>query len=402
MRVTQNGDYAAMQNYFDTVKPYDFSWRSALGAWADGTARPSNITAELGQFGGMPIGNNEAGAVFANWVMGSSQVQTYQTGLQNQSAKTGNEAFGVLAWDANQNRYVMLDPTNIQATAGSVSGNMPTLGAGQTAFFGMHTHGENATPSTQDFKMTQQLGLDQMVVGNYGTSAIFTNSPSNGWQGASFKFEGAREDALTPGGYGSSNGSHDPKGVGGVLGFGGRTVGGNSGVEVTTEDGIAGTYRTTDGSSYFYSACKRGKCSEFNAKNIETYYNEGTGQPITISVNDIMSLLQDPAVTWTASPYNKDRYVLSTLGRDGLGNQSQGRVLGDITVERTADGSFRVLPDTYNFEQHPNENNSLKTSIRNLITGYGDWRVGQGQSFDIRFEGTFKPTGTQVSVYGIK
>jgi hypothetical protein len=114
VRVTQSGDYAAMQNYFATVKPYDFSWRSAMGAWADGNARPSNITAELGQFGGMPIGSNEAGAVFANWVMGSNQVQTYQANLQSQSAQSGNEAFGVLAWDANQNRYVMLDPTNTQ------------------------------------------------------------------------------------------------------------------------------------------------------------------------------------------------------------------------------------------------------------------------------------------------
>jgi hypothetical protein len=38
-----------------------------------------------------------------------------------------NKVFGVLAWDANQNRYVMLDPTNQQAAAGSVSGNMPML-----------------------------------------------------------------------------------------------------------------------------------------------------------------------------------------------------------------------------------------------------------------------------------
>ena len=171
VRVTQNGDYAAMQNYFDTVKPYDFSWRSAMGAWADGVNRPSNISAELGQFGNMPIGNNEAGAVFANWVMGSNQVQAYQANLQNQSAQSGNEAFGVLAWDANQNKYVMLDPTNTKVTEHSVSGNMPTLGNNQTAFFGMHTHGDNGTPSALDFKMTQQLGLDQMVVGTNGTAA---------------------------------------------------------------------------------------------------------------------------------------------------------------------------------------------------------------------------------------
>lgn len=402
VRVTQNGDYAAMQNYFDTVKPYDFSWRSAMGAWADGTGRPSNITAELGQYGNAPIGNNEAGAVFANWVMGSSQVQQFTNDLQNRSQASGNEAFGVMAWDANQNKYVMLDPTNTQSTSGSVSGNMPTLGNNQFGFFGMHTHSGNAMPSGQDITMTRQLGLDQFVIGENDYSAIFTNSPSNSWQGSSFRFEGAREDAATPGGYGSSNGPHDPKGVGGVLGFDGRIVGGNSGVEVMTEDGIAATYRSTGDSGYFYSACKRGKCSEFNAKNIEDYYREATGQDITINVSAIMSLLQDPGVTWKVWPTNPNRYSLSTLGRDGGGELSQGRVLGDITVERTVDGSFRVLPDTYNFEQHQNPNNDFDTRIRNLITAYGDWRVGQGQSFNIRFEGTFRPTSTQVSVYGIK
>jgi hypothetical protein len=174
VRVTQSGDYAAMQNYFDTVKPYDFSWRSALA----------------------PMANDpNTGAFVANWVMGSHQVQAYQLGIQNQPAQTGNEAFGVLAWDANQNKYVMLDPTNTQATAGSVSGNMPTLGNNQFGFFGMHTHPGSATASAQDVLMTQQLGLDQMVIGINGTAAIFANNPSNNWQGKGFEFEGPYSDA---------------------------------------------------------------------------------------------------------------------------------------------------------------------------------------------------------------
>jgi hypothetical protein len=169
VRVTQNGDYAAIQNYIATTKPYDFSWRSALA----------------------PMANDpNTGAFVANWVMGSHQVQAYQLGMQNQSMQTGNEAFGVLAWDANQNKYVMLDSTNMQATAGSVSGNMPTLGNNQFGFFGMHTHPGSATPSNQDNLMTQQLGLDQMVIGTNGTTAIMTNNPSNNWQGAGFDFEG--------------------------------------------------------------------------------------------------------------------------------------------------------------------------------------------------------------------
>ncbi len=170
VHVTQNGDAAALSAYMSTLKPYDFSWRAALAPYAN---------------------DPNTGAFVANWVMGSHQVQAYQLGMQNQSAQTGNEAFGVLAWDANQNKYVMLDPTNVQAGANNITGNMPTLGNNQFGFFGMHTHSGSATPSGQDYAMTQQLGLDQMVIGTNGTTAIMTNNPSNNWQGAGFKFEGA-------------------------------------------------------------------------------------------------------------------------------------------------------------------------------------------------------------------
>ena len=227
---------------------------------------------------------------------------------------------------------------------------------------------------------------------------------SNKWQGQGFRFEGAREDAATPGGYGSSNGEHDPKGVGGVLGFSGRTVGGNSGNPVTTEDGLAITYRATNGSgNYFYSACKNGICSEFNARNVEVYYREKTRQDLTINISEIKSLLQDPSVTWTPDPQHPNRYTLSTLGRDGLGELSQGRVLGDITVEKNADGSFSVLPDKYNFEQHDNPNNNINTTVRNFVTYFGTtFIVGEGRTFNINFEGTFRPTNAQIRTYGIK
>jgi hypothetical protein len=180
VRVTQSGDSVAMQNYLNTVKPYDFSWRSAFGPYAN---------------------DPNTGAFVANWVMGSHQVQTYQANMQNKSMQTGNEGFGVLAWDANQNKYVMLDPTNTQATAGSVSGNMPTLGNNQFGFFGMHTHPGSATPSNQDNLMTQQLGLDQIVIGTNGNTVIMTNNPGNQWQGAGFEFEAPRTITV---GYGAS------------------------------------------------------------------------------------------------------------------------------------------------------------------------------------------------------
>jgi murein DD-endopeptidase MepM/ murein hydrolase activator NlpD len=214
--VTQNGDYAAMQNYFDTVKPYDFSWRSALA----------------------PMANDpNTGAFVANWVMGSHQVQAYQAGLQIQSMQTGNEAFGVLAWDANQNKYVMLDPTNMQASSGNVTGNMPTLGANQFGFFGMHTHSGSAMPSGQDYAMTQQLGLDQMVIGNNGAQAIFTNNPGNQWQGAGFLFEGPI--VSNPTGGNKINPANSAVGQGNGL-FRSRSGGKHDGVDISgqTKDDV--------------------------------------------------------------------------------------------------------------------------------------------------------------------
>ena len=252
VKVNSNGDAAALQNYFATTKPYDFSWRSAMGAWADGTARPNNVSAGLGAYANASIGNNEAGAIFFNWVMGSDQVQQYNNNLQAQSKSTGNEAFGVLAWDSNKNQYAMLDPTNVTATQESVSGTMPTLGTGQTAFFGMHTHPGDSTPSNQDLVQTNKSGLDQVVIGSTDASAIFTNSPSNNWQGSNFRFEGAREDSVSGAGYGSSAGAHDATGVGGMASGTGGQVGGNSGNRATTAQAQNSTARPGYGGQYGY------------------------------------------------------------------------------------------------------------------------------------------------------
>lgn len=105
---------------------------------------------------------------------------------------------------------------------------MPTLGNNQFGFFGMHTHPESATPSEQDLRMTQQLGLDQFVIGTNGTSAIMTNKPSNAWQGAAFRFENAYHDSVSGAGYGSDNGGDDTSGVGGVAASG-QNVDSNTG-----------------------------------------------------------------------------------------------------------------------------------------------------------------------------
>jgi Peptidase family M23 len=131
----------------------------------------------------------------------------------------------------------MLDPTNTQATAGSVSGNMPTLGDNQFGFFGMHTHPGDSTPSNQDNLMTQQLGLDQMVVGNNGTATIFTNNPSDNWQGAGFEFNGPITHDPVPG-HNQLNSRNQAVGQGnGVYGTnrsGGRS---HNGIDITSSVG---------------------------------------------------------------------------------------------------------------------------------------------------------------------
>ncbi|HEY0953926.1 MAG TPA: RHS repeat-associated core domain-containing protein [Roseateles sp.] len=146
---------------------------------------------------------------------------------------------------------------------------------------------------------------------------------------------------------------------------------------------------------YLFNACGNKKCFEFGAKYVEQYYRDGSGDELVVQMSEIEDLLQDPGVTW-APTKNPNRFVLSTFGRDGVGELSRGRVLGDITVERVSDGSFRVLRDYYNFEQHDNPNNNLRTGVRNAITASAGERVGPGTSFFIRFEGTFRPTNPLV------
>jgi hypothetical protein len=171
VKVNSNGDAAALQNYFATTKPYDFTWRSALGPWASGLSRPNNINAAMGNDATAPIGNGEAGAVFFNWVMESNQVQHLMNDLNSESHNTGNETFGVLAWDSNQNNYVMLSPTEVTATSQSVSGSMPLIGSGQTAFYGIHTHVyDDVTPSLQDIRQASNMGFDQIILDNQGAS----------------------------------------------------------------------------------------------------------------------------------------------------------------------------------------------------------------------------------------
>jgi hypothetical protein len=171
VRVIQSGDAAALQYYLANTKPYDFSWRSALGPWAAGSSRPNNISIAIGKDALTPIGDNEAGTIFFNWVMGSNQVQSFSNELTSESNKSGNESFGVLAWDAIQNKYVMLSPTNVTATPDSVGGTMPIIGNGQTAFFGMHTHlNGDVIPSLQDIHQASSLGIDQIIINNQGGS----------------------------------------------------------------------------------------------------------------------------------------------------------------------------------------------------------------------------------------
>jgi hypothetical protein len=142
---------------------------------------------------------------------------------------------------------------------------------------------------------------------------------------------------------------------------------------------------------YLFNACGDGSCFDFNAKNVEAYYRQGSGKELTVDVSEILDLIQDPGIRWTQNPKDPSKFVLSTLGKDGLGANSRSRVLGDITVQRQKDGSFAILPDTYNFNWQENPTNNLRTNIRNIITENARIRVGHGVSFRITFTGTFRP-----------
>jgi hypothetical protein len=298
VHVTQNGDAAALSAYMATLKPYDFSWRAALAPYAN---------------------DPNTGAFVANWVMGSHQVQAYQLGMQNQSMQTGNEAFGVLAWDANQNKYVMLDPTNMQATAGNVTGNMPTLGANQFGFFGMHTHPGSATPSEQDLKMTQQLGLDQMVIGTNGSAAIFANNPGDQWQGAGFEFE--KPVTITIG-YG-------------VSGY--RGTGGSAQVAMYATFDTDTKYKVTDLGGLFANSYGSG------------FGNIGTGPQVSVVLGD-KDTLGGPgyAITGSAGPGSV------TLSIDAKGNVyaygAGGKaIIPGLSVETTNTKLFSLTDAAYNF-----------------------------------------------------
>ena len=188
VRVTQNGDAVALSNYLATVKPYDFSWQSAFGPYA-----------AMANYGGPVVfgadgnvnGINpylDPASFYFNWVMGSDQVKGFQNTLNQQSQQSGNESFGQLAWDSNTNQYVMLSPTNAQASAGHVSGTIPLLGQSQTNVFGMHTHPNGGQPSGQDVNQAMQLGQDQVIVGPNGMNYVVV--PGNGGiGGGEFRFE---------------------------------------------------------------------------------------------------------------------------------------------------------------------------------------------------------------------
>ena len=172
VRVTQNGDAVALANYLATVKPYDFSWQSAFGPYA--AMASYNGPVVFGANGNVNGINPylDPASFYFNWVMGSSQVQSFQNQLNNDAKQSGNEGFGQLAWDSNTNQYVMLSASNQTATSGSVSGTMPQLGAGQTGVFGMHTHPDGGQPSNQDLIQASKLGSDQVIVGPSGMNYV--------------------------------------------------------------------------------------------------------------------------------------------------------------------------------------------------------------------------------------
>ena len=111
---------------------------------------------------------------------------------------------------------------------------------------------------------------------------------------------------------------------------------------------------------------------------------------MVVDVSEVQDLLTDRGVRWTQDPKDSSKYTLSLLGKDGLGENSRGRVLGDITVQRVDGGNFKILNDFYNFNWQDNPNMNLRTHIRNIVTVNAERSVGPGKPFVIEFTGTFK------------
>jgi hypothetical protein len=76
--------------------------------------------------------------------------------------------------------------------------------------------------------------------------------------------------------------------------------------------------------------------------------------------------------------------VGETHGIQTLFSSHQGRVFGNITVKYLGNNQVKILPDTYDFNQH---GSYFSSPIRNPANSLGRWVAGAGQKYDINFKG---------------
>lgn len=83
-----------------------------------------------------------------------------------------------------------------------------------------------------------------------------------------------------------------------------------------------------------------------------------------------------------------ERWSIQTLTLSG--NYGVGLVYGSITVEYLGNNSFRILPDTYDFDIHANNFFSWSTIERNIETIGASMLRGTGTPFKIIFNGSYQ------------
>ena len=322
VHVTQSGDAAALQNYLATVKPYDFSWQSAFGPYA-----------AMANYGGPVVfgANGDVNGInpyvdpasfYFNWVMGSSQVQSFQNQLNQESKQSGNESFGQLAWDSNTNQYVMLSASNQTATAGSVSGTMPSLGAGQTGVFGMHTHPDGSQPSNQDLMQASQLGTDQVIVGPNGMNYVVVPG-TQGIGGGEFKFEngylGGRGIRTSSTGNGASSGPQH-----GYVVIGARYIGDPNALIVSYGRDENGNLTRASSSSDLNQNDRKdwlNKDGNFNLL-VDKNGNPISDEKLAKSADDLTNYLNTIPVNYALGGPNSNSAATSTAANAGANNPS--------------------------------------------------------------------------------
>ncbi len=114
------------------------------------------------------------------------------------------------------------------------------------------------------------------------------------------------------------------------------------------------------------------------------WWKNGNKEPLTVDVNKLnLSKV-------THADFNSDGVAGINLASNHYAGLDQGLVYGGITLEKTGVNTFRVKPDTYNFEMH---SWSSKTALRNVQTFGARILHGSGQPFKINFDGHYTIQG---------